>query len=136
MIIEATGDVSYVGMLVGLGTYCAKFISQFSRSVAQSCPALCGTMDCSSPGLPVHHQLPEFTQTHVHRVGDAVQPSHPSSVVPFSSAQCRSSQNPALRQWRKNSFELSSKQLWCSRRLESPLDCKGIKPVSPRGNQP
>ena len=40
-------------------------------------------MDCSTPGLPVHHQLPEFTQTHVHRVGDAIQPSHP--VTPFSS---------------------------------------------------
>ena len=55
---------------------------QFS-SVAQSCPALCNPVDCSMPGLPVHHQLPEFTQTHVHRVGDAIQQSHP--VVPFSS---------------------------------------------------
>ena len=49
---------------------------QFS-SVAQSCPALCDPMNCSTPGLPVHHQLLEFTQTHVHRVGDAIQPSHP-----------------------------------------------------------
>ena len=48
---------------------------QFS-SVAQSCPTLCDPMSCSTPGLPVHHQLPEFTQTHVHRVGDAIQPSH------------------------------------------------------------
>ena len=44
---------------------------QFS-SVAQSCPTLCNPMNCSMPGLPVHHQLPEFTQTHVHRVGDAI----------------------------------------------------------------
>ena len=51
---------------------------QFS-SVAQSCPTLCDPMDCSTPGLPVHHQLPEFTQTHVHRVVDAIQPSHPLS---------------------------------------------------------
>ena len=51
---------------------------QFS-SVAQSCPTLCDPMNCSMPGLPVHHQLPEFTQTHVHRVGDAIQPSHPLS---------------------------------------------------------
>ena len=51
---------------------------QFS-SVAQSCPTLCDPMDCSTPGLPVHHQLPEFMQTHVHRVGDAIQPSHPLS---------------------------------------------------------
>ena len=48
---------------------------QFS-SVAQLCPTLGYPMDCSPPGLPVHHQLPEPTQTHVHRVGDAIQPSH------------------------------------------------------------
>ena len=51
---------------------------QFS-SVAQSCPTLCNPMNSSMPGLPVHHQLPEFTQTHVHRVSDAIQPSHPLS---------------------------------------------------------
>ena len=49
---------------------------QFS-SVAQSCPTLCDPMNRSTPGLPVHHQFPEFTQTHVHQVGDAIQPSHP-----------------------------------------------------------
>ena len=49
---------------------------QFS-SVAQSCPTLCDPMNHSTPGLPVHHQLPEFTQTPVHQVGDAIQPSHP-----------------------------------------------------------
>ena len=51
---------------------------QFS-SVAQSCPTLCDPMDCSMPGLPVHHQFPEFTQTHVHWGGDAIQPPHPLS---------------------------------------------------------
>ena len=50
--------------------------SRFS-SVIQSCPTLCIPMNCSRPGLPVHHQLPEFIQTHIHRVGDAIQPSHP-----------------------------------------------------------
>ena len=45
-------------------------------SVAQSCPTVCDPMNRSTPGLPVHHQLPEFTQTHVHRVSDAIQPSH------------------------------------------------------------
>ena len=50
--------------------------SQFS-SVAQSCPTLCDPMNHSMPGLPVHHHLPEFTQTHVRSVGDAIQPSHP-----------------------------------------------------------
>ena len=52
--------------------------NQFS-SVAQSCLTLCDPMNHSTPSLPVHHQLPEFTQTHVHRVGDAIQPSHPLS---------------------------------------------------------
>ena len=53
---------------------------QFSfSSVAQSCPTRCDPMNCSTPGLPVHHHLPEFTQTHVHRVSDAIQPSHPLS---------------------------------------------------------
>ena len=51
---------------------------QFS-SVAQSRPTLCDPMNRSTPGLPVHHQLPEFTQTHVHRVSDSIQPSHPRS---------------------------------------------------------
>ena len=54
---------------------------QFS-SVTQSCPTLYNPMDCSTPGLSVYHQLPEFTQTHVYGVDDAIQPSHP--VVPFS----------------------------------------------------
>ena len=49
------------------------------NSVAQSCPVLCNPMNRGTPGLPVHHQLSEFTQTHVHRVGDAIQPSHPLS---------------------------------------------------------
>ena len=57
--------------------------AQFS-SVAPSCPTLCDPMNRSPPGLPVHHQLPEFTQTYIHRVSDAIQPSHPLSS-PFSS---------------------------------------------------
>ena len=54
-------------------------ISDQIRSVTQSCPTLCNPMNRSTPGLPVHHQLPKFTQTHVHRVSDAIQPSHPLS---------------------------------------------------------
>ena len=54
-------------------------ISDQIRSVAQSCPTLCNPMNRSTPDLPVHHQLPEFTQTHVHRVSDAIQQSHPLS---------------------------------------------------------
>ena len=65
---------------------------QFS-SVPQSCPTLCDPMNCSMPGLPVHHQLPESTQTHVHRVGDAIQPSHPlSSPSPPASRSFQMSQ--------------------------------------------
>ena len=57
---------------------------QFS-SVTQLCATLCDPMNRSTPGLPVHHHLPEFTQTHIHRVGDAIQPSHPlSSPSPLS----------------------------------------------------
>ena len=59
-------------------------IIQFS-SVTRSCPTLCDPMNCSMPGLPVHHQLSEFTQTHVHRVSDVIQPSHPlSSPFPLA----------------------------------------------------
>ena len=57
---------------------------QFS-SVTQSSPTLCDPMNRSTPGLPVHHQLPEFTETHVHRVSDAILPSHPLSS-PFPPA--------------------------------------------------
>ena len=53
-------------------------IVQFS-SVTQSCLTLCDPMDCNMPGFPVHHQFPEFTQTHVHHISDAIQPSHPVS---------------------------------------------------------
>ena len=60
--------------------YCSVQFSSF----AQSCPTLCDPMNHSTPGLPVHHQLPEFTQTHVHQIDDAIQPSHPLSI-PFSS---------------------------------------------------
>ena len=57
-----------------------RFSSVHFSSVAQSCLTLCDPMNCSTPGLPVHHQLPEFTQTHVHQVSDAIQSSHPRSA--------------------------------------------------------
>ena len=66
-------------------TYNKEFSSVQFSSVAQSCPTLCDPMNRSTPGLPVHHQLPESTQTHVHRVYDAIQPSHPLSF-PFPPA--------------------------------------------------
>ena len=54
-------------------------ICQFSSVQSLSCLTLCDPMNCSTPGLPLHHKLPEFTQTHAHKVGDAIQPSHPLS---------------------------------------------------------
>ena len=56
--------------------------NQFS-SVTQSCPTLCNPLNRSMPGLPVHHQLPEFTQTHVYRLADSIQPSHPLSSLSY-----------------------------------------------------
>ena len=76
---------------------------QFS-SVAQSCPTLCDPMKHSTPGLPVHHQLPEFTQVHVHRVGDAIQPSHPLSSP--SPPAPNPSQHQSLFQWVNSSHEV------------------------------
>jgi len=64
--------------LYHLFDFSAKIEFQFS-SVTQSCLTLCDRMNHSTPGLPVHHQLPELTHTHVHRVSDAIQPSHPLS---------------------------------------------------------
>ena len=77
---------------------------QFS-SVAQSCPTLCDPMNCSTLGLPVHHQLPEFTQTHIHRVGDAIQPSHPLSSP--SPPAPNPSPHPTLFQWVNSSCEVA-----------------------------
>ena len=77
---------------------------QFS-SVAQLCPTLCDTMDCSTPGFPAHHQNPEYAQTHVHWVGDAIQPSHPlSSPSPSDSSL---SQQQGLFQWVSSSHQVA-----------------------------
>ena len=70
--------IRYVGTNKNNGRNITESSVQFS-SVTQSCLTLCDPMNHSTPGLPVHHQLLEFTQTHVHRVGDAIQPSHPLS---------------------------------------------------------
>ena len=69
---------------------------QFS-SLTQSCPTLCDPMNRSSPGLPVHHQLPEFMQTQIHRVSDTIQPSHPLSSP--SPPAPNPSQHQSLFQW-------------------------------------
>ena len=84
--------------------YTMGYSVQFS-SVAQSCPTLCDPMNCSTPGLPVHHQLLEFTQTHVHQVGDAIQSSHPLSS-PFP-PDPNPSQHHSLYQWVNSSHEVA-----------------------------
>ena len=82
--------------------YNIPLLIQFS-SVAQSCPTLCDLMDCNTPGLPVHHQLPEFIQTHLHWVGYAIQISHPlSSLSPiFPSIRVFSNESAICIRWPK-----------------------------------
>ena len=75
------------------------------NSVAQSCLTLCDPMNCSTPGFPVHHHLPEFTQTHVHWVGDAIQLSHPLSSP--SPPAPNPSQHQSLFQWVNSSHEVA-----------------------------
>ena len=93
-------------------------VSRSVSSVAQSCPTLCDPVDCSMPGLPVHHQLPELTQTHVHQVGDAIQPSHPHLIISsrallllpsiFPSIRVFSNKSPLCIRWPKDwSFSFS-----------------------------
>ena len=74
-------------------------------SAAQSCPTLCDPMNHSTPGLPVHQQLPEFTQTHVHWVGDAIRPSHP--LLSPSPPAFNFSQHQSLFQWVNSSHEVA-----------------------------
>ena len=77
----------------------------FFSSVTQLCPTLCDPINCSMPGLPVHQQLPEFTQTHVHRISDAIQPCHPlSSPSPPAPSP---SQHQGLFQWVNSSHEVA-----------------------------
>ena len=112
---------------------------QFS-SVAQSCPTLCNPMNHSMPGLPVHHQLPDFTQTHVHRVGDAIQPSHP--VVPFSSCpqSLPASESFPMSQifaWGGQSTRVSALASFFQRNPRADLLQNGLvgSPCSPRDSQ-
>ena len=74
------GCLGLIGLISVLSKGLSRVFSTFQfSSVAQSCPTLCNPINCSMPGLPVHHQLPESTPNHVHRDGDAIQPSHPLS---------------------------------------------------------
>ena len=89
---------TFLHMYTACVMYFALLISQFS-SVTQSCLTLCDPMGCSMPALPVHKQLPEFTQTHVHWVGDAIQPSYPllsPSPPAFNLSQLRVFSNESV----------------------------------------
>ena len=117
------------------------FRSDQIRSVAQSCPTLCDPMNRSTPGLPVHLQLLEFTETHVHRVSDAIQPSHPLSS-PFPPVP-NPSQHQSLFQWVNSSHEVAKVlefQLWHHSSQINPradLLQNGLvgSPCSPRDSQ-
>ena len=105
-------------------------VVQFS-SVAQSCPTLPNPMNCSIPGLPIHHQLPESTQTHVHWVGDAIQPSYPLSSP--SPPALNLSQHQGLFRWVSSSHQVAKV-------LEFQLQHKSFhgligSPCSPRDSQ-
>ena len=113
------------------------YLVQFS-SVAQSCPTLCDPMNLSMPGLPVHHQLLEFTQTHVHRVGDAIQPSHPL-LSPFPPAP-NPFQHQSLFQlfaWGGQTTGVSALASFFPKNTQdwSPLGWTGGSPCSPRDSQ-
>ena len=99
----------HMKLMMHIVTTLFKYAPQFS-SVAQSCPTLCDPMNRSTPGLPVHHQLPEFTQTHIHRVSDAIQPSHPL-LTPFPPAP-NPSQHQSLFQWVNSSHEVEMCYWW------------------------
>ena len=113
---------------------------QFS-SVIQSCPSLCYPKDCSMPGLPVHHQPPEFTQTQVHWVGDAIQPSYPLSSP--SPPTFNLSQHQGLFKWVRSShqvakvleFQLQHQSFQWIVRTDFLRDCLVGSPCSPRDSQ-
>ena len=111
------------------------------RSVTQLCPNLCDPMNRSTPGLPVHHQLPEFTETHIHQVGDAIQPSHPLSSP--SPPAPNPSQHKGLFQWVNSLHELAKvlefqlQHHYFQRNPRADLLQNGLvgSPCSPRDSQ-
>ena len=104
-------------------------VSQSVSSVAQSCPTLCDPMNHSTPGLPVHDQLPEFTQTHVHRVSDAIQPPHPPlSPSPLAP---NPSQHQSLFRWVNSSHEVSTHARIHQKTPMLMFDCQTSTWISP-----
>ena len=109
--VETVADfISLGSKLLKMVTAAMKLKEPYSleekfSSVTQSCPTLCDPMNCSTPGLAVHHQLLEFTQTHVHWVGNAIQPSHP--LLSPSPPAPNPSQHQSLFQWVSSSHEVA-----------------------------
>ena len=101
----SNSDVRMKKKFTQINPYNNLTLSDQIRSVAQSCPTFCDPMNHSTPGLPVHHQLPEFTQTHVHWVSDAIQPSH--SLSSPSPPAPNPSQHQSLFQWVNSSHEVA-----------------------------
>ena len=99
---------------------------QFS-SVTQSWPTLCDPMNRSTPGLPVHHQLPEFTQTYVHRVSDAIQPSHPLSSP--SPPAHNPSQHQGLFQWVSSLHEVAKVLEFQNLSIVLPMNTQDWSPL-------
>ena len=119
----------------------AVWLYWYFSAVAQSCPTLCDPVNRSTPGLPVHHQLLEFTQTHVHWAGDAIQPPHP---LPSPSPPALNlSQHQGLFQWVSSShqvaevleFQLQHQSFQWTPRTDLPQDGLVGSPGSPRDSQ-
>ena len=102
--LNSPQGVSKISSCNSPGRWQMPFLLLFS-SIAQSCPTLCDPINRSTPGFPVHHQLPELTQTHVHQVGDAIQLSHPLSSP--SPPALNLAQRQGLFQWVNSSHEVA-----------------------------
>ena len=136
-------DIKALGtlQLSSLGQTVLQLLGKSVFSSVQSPPTLCDPMNCNTPALPVHHQLPEFTQTHVHRVSDAIQPSHP--LLSPSPLAPNPSQHQSLFQWVNSSHEVAKVlefQLWhhsSQRNPRADLLQNGLvgSPYSPRDSQ-
>ena len=133
---QSGSEMVYIGKSVLFVVIFLKF-----SSVTQSRPTLCDSMDCSTPGFPVHHQLPELTQTHVHWVSDAIQPSHPLSSP--SPPAFNLSQHQGLFQWVSSShqvpkvleFQLQHQSFQWTFRTDLLQDGLVGSPCSPRDSQ-
>ena len=128
-------------LMWSLSNYPRNFSQNYFSSVSQLCLTLCDPMNRSMPGLPVHHQLPEFTQTHVHWIGDAIQPSHP---LPFPSPpDLNLSQHQSLSKWVSSShqvtkvleFQLQHQSYQWTPRADLLKDGLVGSPCSPRDSQ-